>query len=129
MPLCAATPGRSIRQYERVSEPVTEYVSLTYGSVVDIRQTRAEVETKIAVTFALHDSDYRGGDYYVGLAGPSGEEWIIQPNTDGDERAVSTWLGPTVLYVEATRRDGEIIETLAGSSVLTLLESRAWSRG
>jgi hypothetical protein len=113
------------RHHGLVSE--TDVVTLVYGSSVSIEESRREVESRNQVSLTLHDSSYRGGDYYRGV-GPGGEEWIVQANTDGEEPAEDEWSGPTVLYVDGTQRDGEVASALDGSDLFTHLRSNAWTR-
>jgi hypothetical protein len=105
---------------------VPEYASLLFGSHQGLEDTRAAIASRLDVTFTLHDSSYRNGDYYMGLTTASSEEWFLQDNLDQDERAEPDWEGPTILYVEATRRPEEIVSGLA--DVLELVRSQHWER-
>ncbi len=69
----------------------------------------------LGITFSLHNSLHRGGDYYRHGFLP-GEELILQPNREEDGGPIETDFRqyPTLLFVEGTRRSTEIRDMLVG---------------
>jgi hypothetical protein len=94
------------RQAERVPSLRS---TLVFGSDADLEATRTVVEARLRVSLALHDSLYRGGDYYRGATSDDGEI-IVQTNAELDE-PIETIDAPTVVYVD-TSSPGEVRRVL-----------------
>lgn len=88
-----------------------QVASLVFGSYADLDPTKDEIAIALEASFTPHESAYRGGDYWLGSTSQAGEEIIVQVNADEDGvlEPVNT---PTLVYVERTRRVGEIRERL-----------------
>ncbi|GAA5005718.1 hypothetical protein [Actinopolymorpha pittospori] len=98
-------------------------VDLLYGSVSDLGTVAGELERTLGVTFELHDSDWRGGDYLrtAGWWTPDSETFLVQRNQDLDEPAEAEHAEyPTLLYVESTVRGSELEAVLKSTSLVLL---------
>jgi len=100
----------------------------TYGSRdMNLDSIRRAIETALGVEFHLHDSLYRGGDYYRCEDTPP-ERFILQRNHDllDDEPAERDYSEyPVILYVEETARSSEITSLLRQSDApLSLLKHK-----
>jgi hypothetical protein len=93
---------------------MTEAVDLYAAPTSDLEAARRIFEAALSVTMELHDSSWRGGDYFLGL-GDRNERFILQRNRlAGDEPAEERHPNVNViLYVESTNRSPEILELLA----------------
>jgi hypothetical protein len=100
--------------------------SLTFASGESVEATVRRLGTVTDLYFELHESMYRGGDYF--LAGdwrtPHSEHVIVQRNEDLDERAVEVD-APTIVHVELTDRAAELIGTFRRHG-LALVSREDW---
>jgi hypothetical protein len=104
---------------------VTDVTSLVLSGDDDITTTAEHLASRLGLTFEVHDSSFRGGDYL--LAGePTGEHFIVQRNEDGDEQAEDV-ADSTIVYVEATSRAKEVAEAAADAG-LRLVRREDWSK-
>jgi len=89
-----------------------------FGSTSDdLPRLARELSARLGVTFELHDSSFRGGDYY--RARTERGEMILQNNHDAfnDELAEASWPGmKSLLYVD-------ISDETAGLQVGKVLEA------
>lgn len=95
-----------------------------YGVFVNsIEEARSLVERVIGLEFHLHESSYRGGDYFR-LHDVGREHFILQRNYDKFERE---WFeqeyreAPFILYVNDTQRSDELHEVLTALPNIRLL--------
>jgi hypothetical protein len=86
-----------------------------YGIIVDDLETaKAVTERALHVSMQLHESGYRGGDYYH-LVQSDKEEFILQRNLHPVEQE---WIepdftdAPFLLYIDNTNRPDEISSLL-----------------
>lgn len=99
--------------------------SFVFASADSLEATASRLSQALDLTFALHDSSHRGGDYL--LAGDQGtEHFIVQRNEDGEEPAEPVD-APTVVYAEATERP-ERVQAVAAEAGLTLVRRDDWVR-
>lgn len=106
------------------STPV-DLVSLVFAADDQIEAVAQALSARLDLSFELHDSLYRGGDYWLG-GSLSGEHVIVQVNADLDEPAEDVD-SPTIVYVEATSRSTAFED--AGAAVgLLLLRRTEWER-
>jgi hypothetical protein len=91
----------------------------------EIDQIAEQLSKALGIAFGLHESSYRGGDYYRhGM--PGEEELILQRNWDTveNEPIETTFANyPVLLYVGPTARSGELqaLVTRAFRGTVTLL--------
>jgi hypothetical protein len=86
-----------------------------YGiNCASLEEGRLLVEAALAVRLIAHESGYLGGEYYR-FVDPNNEVLILQSNVDIDgERAETEHPEvPFLLYIEGTRRSGELEQRLA----------------
>jgi hypothetical protein len=85
----------------------------------DIRRIALAVERALDIKFVLHDSLWRGGDYY--RCEDSEGSFILQRNNDGGPPGESAEIefpdSPVLLYVETNHSQSEIIRHLTDSSL------------
>lgn len=103
--------------------------TLTYASTDDLRTVADLLTGILGLTFELHSSDWRGGDYL--LAGDwraaHAEQVYVQPNDDlGESAEPECARYPTLIYIECTRRADQLQQDLAASS-LVLVRREDWS--
>ena len=79
----------------------------------DLEHARKLLEERLQIAFAMHDSAWRGGDYFM-ATGSDGETYILQRNVIANsEPAVEEFRDiDTILHVEWTNRSAELLETL-----------------
>jgi hypothetical protein len=92
---------------------MTEAVDLYAAPTSDLEGARRLFEDKLQVALGLHDSSWRGGDYYLGF-GIGNERFTLQHNRLGrDEVSEEEFRdADIILYVEGTTRSSEILGLL-----------------
>jgi hypothetical protein len=79
----------------------------------DLEVARQLLEKGLQISLSMHDSSWRGGDYFMG-SGMGNETYILQRNRIGKPDAAEEQFQDveTILYVECTTRSSELLETL-----------------
>jgi len=97
------------------------YDSKTYG----VEELRLCLESALDLSFALHESSYTGGDYYL-YTSDNGEKISIKPNSIDDEgyRLENDYKDTKVLlYISNSNRWEKIEQELKKIMGLNLLKS------
>jgi hypothetical protein len=92
-----------------------KHTTILFGFVAGtLESISSEVSMALGVKFHLHDSQFRGGDYYRFESGR--ELYILQRNNDGgspDERAEEEFGNyPILLYIETQESGTAFIDRL-----------------
>lgn len=92
---------------------MTEAMDLYAAPTSDLEGARQLLEDKLKVTLTLHDSSWRGGDYYLGF-GIDNERFTLQRNRLGNTEAAEEEFPDidVILYLESTTRSSKILELL-----------------
>jgi hypothetical protein len=98
-----------------------------YGAVnFYMDELRIEVEKALSIRFELHDSMYKGGDYYRAGSPGDNESIVIQRNKfelfDEEETAEPLYASyPVIMQIAWTRRGDEYHQRLAEINGLDFL--------
>jgi hypothetical protein len=82
----------------------------------ELDEIATRLSETLSITWGLHESSYRGGDYY-GFGSPGHEEFILQRNLELDDELMEPEFSkyPILLYVARTERSEELADLILKS--------------